>query len=128
MAGIATATGSKSGNCRAKRYSLFLRRDAAQRRDGRCLPDKFFAFTRPFPYMEPMQSQNPLLDELAKAASAAVGLAQAAGDEAKAAFRSGVDRMTADMDLIRRDEFEALKAEVASLRTELASLKQPGQG
>ena len=77
--------------------------------------------------MGPMQSQNPLLDELAKAASAAVGLAQAAGDEAKAAFRSGVDRMTADMDLIRRDEFEALKAEIAALRTELASLKQAGE-
>ncbi len=78
--------------------------------------------------MGPMQSQNPLLDELAKAASAAVGLAQAAGDEAKAAFRSGVDRMTADMDLIRRDEFEALKAEIASLRAELVSLKQAGEG
>jgi len=39
-----------------------------------------------------------------------------------------VDRMTADMDLIRRDEFEALKAEIASLRTELASLKQAGEG
>ena len=77
--------------------------------------------------MSPMQSQNPLLDELAKAASAAVGLAQAAGDEAKAAFRSGVDRMTADMDLIRRDEFEALKAEIASLRAELASLRQAGE-
>ena len=75
-----------------------------------------------------MQSQNPLLDELAKAASAAVGLAQAAGDEAKAAFRSGVDRMTADMDLIRRDEFEAMKAELASLRAELASLKQAREG
>ena len=75
-----------------------------------------------------MQSQNPLLDELAKAASAAVGLAQAAGDEAKAAFRSGVDRMTADMDLIRRDEFEAMKAEIAALRAELASLKQAGEG
>jgi len=75
-----------------------------------------------------MQSQNPLLDELAKAASAAVGLAQAAGDEAKSAFRSGVDRMATDMDLIRRDEFEALKAEVAALRAELASLKQAGEG
>jgi len=75
-----------------------------------------------------MQSQNPLLDELAKAASAAVGLAQAAGDEAKAAFRSGVDRMTADMDLIRRDEFEAVKAEIASLRAELAGLKQAREG
>ena len=75
-----------------------------------------------------MQSQNPLLDDLAKAASAAVGLAQAAGDEAKAAFRSGVDRMTADLDLIRRDEFEAMKAEIASLRAELAGLKQAGEG
>jgi BMFP domain-containing protein YqiC len=75
-----------------------------------------------------MQSQNPLLDELATAASAAVGLAQAAGDEAKAAFRSGVDRMTADMDLIRRDEFEAMKAEIAGLRAELASLKQAREG
>jgi BMFP domain-containing protein YqiC len=75
-----------------------------------------------------MQSQNPILDELTKAASAAVGLAQAAGDEAKAAFRSGVDRMATDMDLIRRDEFEAMKAEVASLRAELASLKQAGEG
>ena len=70
-----------------------------------------------------MQSQNPLLDELAKAANAAVSLAQAAGDEAKAAFRSGVDRMATDIDLIRRDEFEALKAEVAHLRAELAALK-----
>jgi BMFP domain-containing protein YqiC len=72
-----------------------------------------------------MQSQNPLLDELAKAANAAVGLAQAAGDEARAAFRSGVDRVASDMDLIRREEFEALKAEVAALRAELADLKAP---
>ena len=75
-----------------------------------------------------MQSQNPLLDELAKAANAAVGLAQAAGEEAKAAFRVRRDRVAADIDLIRRDEFEALKAEVAALRAELAGLKQPGQG
>jgi BMFP domain-containing protein YqiC len=75
-----------------------------------------------------MQSQNPLMDELAKAATAAVGIAQAAGEEAKAAFRSGVDRMAADIDLIRREEFEALKAEVAALRAELAGLKQAGPG
>ena len=73
-----------------------------------------------------MQSQNPLMDEFAKAANAAVGIAQAAGEEAKAAFRWGMDRMAADMDLIRREEFEALKAEVAALRAELASLKQAG--
>ena len=74
-----------------------------------------------------MQSQNPLLDELAKAASAAVGVAQAAGEEARAAFRSRVDRMAADMDLVRRDEFGALKDEVAALRAEVARLKQPAE-
>ena len=90
--------------------------------------DKVFAFTRRFPYTGAMQSQNPLLDELTKAANAAVGLAQAAGEEAKAAFRSGVDRVAADIDLIRREEFEALKAEIASLRAEVATLKQAGEG
>src|SRR5215472_3724134 len=92
----------------------------------RWVADNAFAFTRRFPYMSLMQSQNPLLDELSKAANAAVSLAQAAGEEAKSAFRSGVDRMATDMDLIRRDEFEALKAEVAALRTELAALKTGG--
>ena len=73
-----------------------------------------------------MQSENPFLDELAKAANAAVGLAQAAGEEAKAAFRSSADRMAADLDLIRREDFEALKAEVAALRAEVERLKEAG--
>jgi len=33
-----------------------------------------------------MQTQNPFLDEMAKLSTAAMGLAQAAGEEAKAAF------------------------------------------
>ena len=70
-----------------------------------------------------MQTQNPFLDEMAKLTQAAMGLAQAAGEEAKTAFRSQVDRMAADMDLIRREEFEALKSEVAALRAEIAALK-----
>ncbi len=70
-----------------------------------------------------MHSKNPFLDEFAKLTTNAMGLAQAAGDEAKAAFRAQADRFAAEMDLIRRDEFEALKAEVAALRAELATLK-----
>lgn len=70
-----------------------------------------------------MQTQNPFLDEMAKLTTAAMGLAQAAGEEAKAAFRAQADRMAAEFDLIRRDDFEALKAEVAALRAELESLK-----
>jgi BMFP domain-containing protein YqiC len=70
-----------------------------------------------------MQTQNPFLDEMAKLTTAAMGLAQAAGEEAKAAFRSQADRVAAEFDLIRRDDFDALKAEVAALRAEVEALR-----
>ena len=70
-----------------------------------------------------MHSQNPFLDEFAKLTQAAMGIAQTAGEEAKAAMRAQADRLAAEFDLIRRDDFEALKAEVAALREEIASLK-----
>ncbi len=70
-----------------------------------------------------MQTQNPILDEIAKLTTAAMGLAQAAGEEAKAALRSQTDRMVAELDLVRRDDLEALKAEVAALREEIQALK-----
>jgi BMFP domain-containing protein YqiC len=72
-----------------------------------------------------MQSRNPILDEFAKLTTGAMGLAQAAGEEAKTAFRAQTDRMVAEMDLVRRDEFDALKAEIAGLRAEVAALKSP---
>ena len=70
-----------------------------------------------------MHSQNPFLDEFAKLTTAAMGIAQAAGDEAKAAFRSQTDRLVAEMDLVRREDYDALKAEVAVLRQEIEALK-----
>lgn len=70
-----------------------------------------------------MQTQNPFLDEMAKLTTAAMGLAQAAGEEAKAAFRAQTDRMVAELDLIRREDFDALKAEVAALRAEVEALR-----
>ena len=71
-----------------------------------------------------MQTQNPFLDEMAKLTTAAMGLAQAAGEEAKAAFRAQTDRMVAELDLIRREDFDALKAEVVALRAEIATLRE----
>ena len=70
-----------------------------------------------------MQTRNPLLDEFAKLTTGAMGLAQAAGEEAKTAMRAQADRLAAEFDLIRRDDFEALKAEVSALREEVAALK-----
>jgi BMFP domain-containing protein YqiC len=69
-----------------------------------------------------MQTQNPFLDEVSKLTTAAMGLAQAAGDEAKAALRAQMDRVVAEFDLVRRDEFEALQQEVTSLREQIALL------
>ncbi|WP_372707076.1 accessory factor UbiK family protein [Brevundimonas sp.] len=74
-----------------------------------------------------MQTRNPILDEFAKLTTGAMGLAQAAGEEAKTAFRAQTDRMAADLDLVRRDEFDALKAEIAALRAEIATVKGPAK-
>jgi BMFP domain-containing protein YqiC len=78
-----------------------------------------------------MQTQNPFLDEMAKLSAAALGLAQAAGEEAKAAMRAQADRFAAEFDLVRRDDLDALRAEIAVLRAEIADLRgqvAPGAG
>jgi BMFP domain-containing protein YqiC len=73
-----------------------------------------------------MQTQNPLMDELAKITQAAMGIAQAAGEEAKTALRAQGDKFVAEFDLVRRDELDVLKAEIAALRAEVAALKGGG--
>ena len=70
-----------------------------------------------------MQTRNPILDEFAKLTTGAMGLAQAAGEEAKTAWRAQADRIAAELDLVRRDEFDVLKDEIAALRAEIAALK-----
>jgi len=70
-----------------------------------------------------MQTRNPILDEFAKLTTGAMGLAQAAGEEAKTAWRAQADRIAAEMDLVRRDEFDVLKDEIAALRAQIAELK-----
>ena len=57
-----------------------------------------------------MQTRNPVLDDLSRMMAGAAGMAQAANDEAKALFRSMAERITAEMDLAKREEVEALKA------------------
>jgi BMFP domain-containing protein YqiC len=56
-----------------------------------------------------MQTRNPILDDLSRMMAGAAGMAQAANDEAKALFRSMAERITAEMDLAKREEVEALK-------------------
>ena len=76
-----------------------------------------------------MQSRSPFFDEIAKAMENAVGLAQTAGEEARALFRAQGDRLATEFDLVRRDEFDAMRAaletEIAVLRSEVAQSKSP---
>lgn len=81
-----------------------------------------------------MQTRNPILDDLSRLAAGAAGAAQAAGEEAKTLFRSGADRIIADMDLASREEVAALKdslvaalARIDSLEKEVAELKKTAQ-
>lgn len=76
-----------------------------------------------------MQTKNPFLDDFAQLMTNAMGAAQGVGDEVQAVFRAQAERLIADMDLVGRDEFEAMKAlaqsateEAARLREELAQL------
>ena len=75
-----------------------------------------------------MQTRNPFFDEAAKVMEQAIGLAQAAGEEARSAVRAQGDRMAAELDLVRRDELEAMRAvftaEIAELRAEITALRQ----
>jgi BMFP domain-containing protein YqiC len=77
-----------------------------------------------------MQTKNPLFEDLAKAMESAVGLAQAAGEEARGVVRAQGDRIATELDLVRRDELEAVKAvltaEIAGLRAEIAALRVGG--
>jgi len=75
---------------------------------------------------EDLAQDGEFADDEVRSGDRRVPLAQAAGDEAKAAFRAQADRMVAEMDLIRRDDFDALKAEVAALRAEVEALRAAG--
>ncbi len=59
------------------------------------------------------QMKSPFFDELAKIMTQAAGAAQGVGQEVETLFRSQGEKMLNDMDLVTREEFEAVK-EMAS--------------
>ena len=65
-----------------------------------------------------MQSQNRIFDDIARGAGGAVGALSGVRDEIEARLRDQLERVLAGMDLVSREEFEAVKAMAAKAREE----------
>jgi BMFP domain-containing protein YqiC len=70
-----------------------------------------------------MQSRSPLFADLADLMTDAFSAAQAAGDEARAVFRAQAERMASELDLVSRDEFEAMRAKADAAAADVESLR-----
>jgi BMFP domain-containing protein YqiC len=65
-----------------------------------------------------MQTDNPLLDGLARMFTDAAGAAQSVRAELDTFMRQRLERLVADMDFVTREEFETVKAMAAKARGE----------
>ncbi len=71
-----------------------------------------------------MQTNNRLLDDLAKVANGAVSTLAGVKSEVEASVRHQLERLLMDMDLVTRDEFETMKAVAIAARTEQEKLEK----
>jgi BMFP domain-containing protein YqiC len=85
------------------------------------------------------QSSNRFLDELAKLMTDAAGAAQGMRREVETLMRAQGERLLRDLDLVQREEFEAVKEmaarareendrlalRIAQLESEIATLRKP---
>jgi hypothetical protein len=69
-----------------------------------------------------MQSQNRFFDDLARVAAGALGTLSGVKTEVEARLREQLEKALAGMDLVSRDEFEAVKAMAAKARSEQEDL------
>jgi BMFP domain-containing protein YqiC len=70
------------------------------------------------------QTSNRLLDEFAKLMTDMAGVAQGVRREVETAFRSQAERFLNDMDLVQREEFDAVREMASRARDENESLKK----
>lgn len=71
-----------------------------------------------------MSSRNPFLDDFAKVASSAFSTIGGLRDEAQSAMKSRFEAMIADMDMVTREEFDAVRAMALKAREENDALLQ----
>lgn len=70
-----------------------------------------------------MQTENRFFDDLAKMVNGAVGTLAGAGREAESSMREKMREWVGGLDLVSREEFDAVKAMAATARAEAETLK-----
>lgn len=64
------------------------------------------------------QTSNRFFDDIAKLVTDAAGMAQGVAKEVETAFKARAEGFVADMDLVKREDFEVLRDMVAAARSE----------
>jgi len=70
------------------------------------------------------QTQNRIFDELGRLFTNAAGAAQGVRQEIETVIKGQAERLIADMDLVTREEFEAVRAMAQLAREENEALKE----
>jgi BMFP domain-containing protein YqiC len=70
-----------------------------------------------------MSSENRLLDDLARVASGALGALTGVRDEVETRMREQFERVLGRMNLVRREEFDAVQAMAANARSAQEALE-----
>ena len=71
-----------------------------------------------------MQTQNRLLDDLARVAAGAMGTITGMRGEVESRLKEQFERVLTRMNLVRREEFEAVEAMAAKARTAQEALEK----
>jgi BMFP domain-containing protein YqiC len=71
-----------------------------------------------------MSQGSRIFDELGRLMNDAAGVADGVRREIETAVRSQVQRFIADMDLVKREDYDALRELVAAQSDEIATLKK----
>ena len=69
-----------------------------------------------------MQTENRILNDLGKLATGAAGIFQSIREEVETVVRQRLERAIADLDVVTRDEFEAVKEIAAKARQDSEAL------
>ncbi len=70
------------------------------------------------------QTSNRLLDDMARLMTDAAGMARGAREEVEAFMRTQAERVLNDLDVVSREEFEAVKMMAEEARAENAALAE----